>query len=292
MIQSFSSGSSLKIVLTCHHSVVDPPMADSEVRNFEIVSDEDELTESNRQIWKLLGIKQGETALFFPAPNALVPLMFARFMNKRKVTFVDTNEVSVSTLIKLAAQMKLSNVTVKLASPQGKFPVPDNTFDVSYSDWGLSYFTTHASKASDSEILAKELVRVAKSGGKVAALEENGTPVMYPCPPEILAIRSKIDSTRADRLIMGRRVYSLFRANNVKKISMHGFSNFLTGEMQEKMGAELKRKINSIESTKDIVSSLGVAPQDIDKYTAWLKSQIGNQSFLIQFNSILTIGEK
>lgn len=267
-------------------------MADSDVRNFEIASDEDELTKSNRQVWKLLGIKQDETALFFPAPNALVPLMFARFMNKRKVTFVDTNEISVSTMIKLSAQMKLSNVTVKLANPQGKFPIPDNMYDLSYSDWGLSYFSSRAGKSNDSETLAKELVRVVKSGGKVAALEENGAPVMYPCPSEILAIRSKIDSTRADRLIMGRRVYSLFKSNNLKKIGMYGFSNFLTGEMQEKMGAELRRKINNLESTRDILSSLGVSPQEIDKYSAWLKSQIGNQSFLIQFNSILTIGEK
>lgn len=267
-------------------------MTDSEVRNFEIASDEDELTESNRQVWKLLGIKQGDSALFFPAPNALVPLMFAKFMNKRKVTFVDTNEISVSTLIKLAAQMKLSNATVKLASPQGKFPVPDNLFDLSYSDWGLSYFSTHSAKSNDSEILTKELVRVVKSGGKVAALEENGAPVMYPCPSEILAIRSKIDSTRADRLIMGRRVYSLFKSNGVKKISMHGFSNFLTGEREDKMSAELKRRMNALESSKDIITALGVSPQEIDKYGAWLKSQIGNQSFLIQFNSILTIGEK
>ena len=166
-------------------------MTDSEVRNFEIASDEDELSESNRHVWKLLGIKQGDTALFFPAPNALVPLMFARFMNKRKVTFVDTNEISVSTLIKLAAQMKLSNITVKLGSPQGKFPVPDNMFDLSFSDWGLSYFSSRTSKSNDAEVIARELVRVVKSGGKVACLEENGTPVMYPCPPEILAIRSK-----------------------------------------------------------------------------------------------------
>jgi len=267
-------------------------MTDSEVRNFEIASTEDELSESNRQVWKLLGIKQGDTTLFFPAPNALVPLMFAKFMNKRKVTFVDTNDISVSTLIKLAAQMKLSNVTVKLTSPQGKFPVPDSMFDLSFCDWGLSYFSSQSAKSNDAEIIARELVRVVKSGGKVAALEENGAPVMYPCPSDILAIRSKIDSQRADRLIMGRRVYGLFKSNNLKKISMHGFSNFLTGERQEKMGAELKRKIGTLESTKDIITALGVSPQEVDKYASWLKSQIGNQSFLIQFNSILTIGEK
>jgi ubiquinone/menaquinone biosynthesis C-methylase UbiE len=179
-----------------------------------------------------------------------------------------------------------------LASSQGKIPVPDNLFDFSYSDWGLSYFSTHAFKSSDSEVLAKELVRVVKSGGKVAALEENGAPVMYPCPAEILAIRSKVDSARADRLIMGRRVYSLFKSNSLKKLTMRGFSNFLTGEMTEKMNAELNRRINALESTRDTVASFGVSQQEIDRYASWLKSQIGNQSFLIQFNSILTIGEK
>ncbi|MHB2036207.1 MAG: methyltransferase domain-containing protein [Nitrososphaerales archaeon] len=265
-------------------------MTDSEVRNFEIASDEDELSESNRQVWKLLGIKQGDSALFFPAPNALVPIMFAKFMNRRKVTFVDTNEISVSTLIKLAAQMKLSNVTVKLASPQGKFPVPDGMFDISFSDWGLSNFSS--SRSGDAEILAKELVRAVKPGGKIGALEENGAPVLYPCPPEIMAIRSKIESPRAERLIMGRRVYGLFKANNLKKIGLYGFSNFLTGERQEKMSAELKRRITTLESTRDILTALGVSAQEIERYASWLKSQIGNQSFLIQFNSILTIGEK
>ena len=91
---------------------------------------------------------------------------------------------------------------------------------------------------------------------------------------------------------MGRRVYGLFKSNNLKKISMYGFSNFLTGERQEKMGAELKRRIDALESTRDIITALGVSPQEVDKYSSWLKSQIGNQSFLIQFNSILTIGEK
>ena len=105
---------------------------------------------------EVLGIKQGDTALFFPAPNALVPLMFAKFMNKRKVTFVDTNEISVSTLIKLAAQMKLSNTTVKLTSPQGKFPVPDNMFDLSFSDWGLSSFSSRSAKSNDAEVISRE----------------------------------------------------------------------------------------------------------------------------------------
>ncbi len=264
-------------------------LTDSDLRNFEIASDEDELSDSNRQVWKLLGIKQGDTALFFPAPNALVPLMFARFMNKRKVTFVDTNEICVSTLIKLAAQMRLSNVTVKLAASNGKFPLPDNSFDLSISDWGLSYFT---SPSTNVETLTKELVRVVKQGGKVGALEENGAPVMYPCPPEILAIRSKIESPRAERLIMGRRVYGLFKANNLKNVTMRGFSNFLPGERQEKMNAELKRRVVTLDAARDIMTTLGVSPQEIDKYISWLKSQIGNQSFLIQFNSILTIGEK
>jgi ubiquinone/menaquinone biosynthesis C-methylase UbiE len=265
-------------------------MADSEVRNFEIASEEDELSESNRRVWKLLETKQGDSALFFPAPNALVPIMFARFMNKRKVTFVDTNEISVSTLIKLAAQLKLSNITVKLASPQGKFPVPDSMCDIAFSDWGLSYFTNPSLRQNEPEILTKELVRVTKQGGKVACLEENGAPVMYPCPQEILSIRSKLEAARAERLVMGRRVYSLFKANNLKKISLHGFSNFLTGDSQEKMRAELNRRIMALEASKD--TSSGVSSQEIERYSSWLRSQIGNQSFLIQFNSILSIAEK
>ncbi|MGI0090188.1 MAG: class I SAM-dependent methyltransferase [Nitrososphaerales archaeon] len=268
-------------------------IVDSEVRNLEIASDEDELSESNRAIWKLLGIKQSDTALFFPAPNALVPIMFARFMNKRRVTFVDTNDISVSTLIKLAAQMKLSNVTVKLASSQGKFPLADGAFDLSFSDWGLSYFASQPNKpTNDAETLAKELARVTKVGGKIAALEENGAPVMYPCPMEILVIRTKIDAPRADRLIMGRRIYGLFKANNIKRIRMRGFSSFLTGDRQDKMNAELKRRIESLENSAEGLATLGVLPQELDKYKAWLKSQIGNASFLIQFNSILTVGEK
>jgi ubiquinone/menaquinone biosynthesis C-methylase UbiE len=267
-------------------------MADSEVRNFEISSDEEELSESNRRIWRLLGIRQGDSALFFPAPNALIPIMFAKFMNKRKVTFVDTNEISVSTLIKLAAQMKLSNVTVKLASPQGKFPVPDAMFDLAFSDWGLSYFSATSPKQNEPETLTKELVRATKQGGKVACLEENGAPVMYPCPPEILSIRSKIESPRSERFVMGRRVYSLFKASNLKKISLYGFSDFLTGEKQERMRAELSRKISALETGREGAGAVGVSPQEMERYSSWLRSQMGNQSFLMQFNSILSVGEK
>lgn len=267
-------------------------MIDSEVRSFEIASADEELAESSKKIWKLLGIKQGDAALFFPTPNALIPVMFAKFMNKRKVTFVDTNEISVSTLLKLATQMKLSNVTVKLASPLGKLPVLDSIFDLAFSDWGLSYFAGTAQKPSDAESLAKELVRATKPGGKIACIEENGAPVMYPCPPEIMSIRSKIESPRADRLIMGRRVYGFFKANNLKKIQLHGFSDFLTGEKQERMKAEINRRVSGLESTRDAMASLGVSSQEVDKYSSWLRSQVGNQSFLIQLNSILTVGEK
>lgn len=267
-------------------------MTYSEVRNFEIASVDDELVESSKKIWKLFGIKQGDTVLFFPAPNALIPIMFAKFMNRRKVTFVDTNEINVSTLLKLSAQMKLSNVTVKLASPLGRLPVLDSIFDVAFSDWGLSYFSGIAQKPSDAETLAKELVRVTKPGGKIACIEENGAPVMYPCPPEIISIRSKIESPRADRLIMGRRVYGFFKANNLKKIQLHGYSDFLTGERQDRMRAEISRRVSSLESMREALTSLGVSSQEVDKYSAWLRSQVGNQSFLIQLNSILTIGEK
>ncbi len=263
---------------------------DSEVRSFEIASEEDELLKSNREIWKTLGIKQGNTALFFPAPNALIPIMFAKYMNKRKVTFVDTNEIGVSTLIKLAAQMKLSNVTVKLASIQGKFPVMDNAFDISFSDWGFSYFVSQTNRPNEAEIIAKEFTRVTKVGGKIAAIEENGAPVMYPCPPEILSIRSKIESPRLDRLIMGRRVYGLFKANNLKNIVLRAYSNFLTGDQAEKMKAELTRRIAALDSQGE--SASGVSQQELERYATWLRSQIGNRSFLIQFNSILTVAEK
>lgn len=267
-------------------------MIDSEVRSLEIASKEDELLESNRAIWKTLGIKQGDTALFFPAPNALVPIMFARFMNKRKVTFVDTNEISVSTLIKLAAQLRLSNVTVKLATSTGKLPLSDNAFDMVYSDWGLAYFLSETGRSNGVEALTKELVRIVKPGGKLASLEDNGAPVMYPCPPEILAIRSKIEAPRAERLIMGRKIYALFKANNLKHIQLRAFSNFLTGEQRDRMNAELSRRLTSLDSSRESLASLGIAQLELDRYRSWLKSQMNNESFLLQFNSILSVGEK
>lgn len=266
---------------------------ESEVRNFEISSKKkDELSNSNKEIWKSLGIGQSHNALFFPAPNALVPLMFAKFMNKRKVTFVDTNEINVSTLIRLAAELKLSNVTVKLGSMTGKFPVADNAFDLVYSDWGLSSFVLPAAKGSDADSVVKELVRILKPGGKIAALEENGAPVMYPCPTEILAIRSKMDAHRADRLIMGRRVFGLFKSNKLKNITLRGYSNFVSSDDKERMKDELSRRISAIEGSVDIYNGFGVSQQELEKYKTWLKSQITYEPFLIQFNSILTIAEK
>jgi ubiquinone/menaquinone biosynthesis C-methylase UbiE len=256
----------------------------------EIASEADELLQSNKTVWKALGLRQGDNVLFFPAPNALVPIMFARFMNKRKATFIDTNEISVSTLIKLSAQMKLTNVTVKLASLTGKLPVADGTFDVAYSDRGLSYFVSEGASTNEVEPLVKELVRVVKSGGKVAALEDNGAPVMYPCPPEILSIRSKIEAPKTDRLIMGRKAYSLFKGSGLKRLVLHSFSSFLLGEQKEKMGAELKRRMSALDQMKGGSSSVNV--QELEKYRGWLKSHLGNESFLMQFNSILTIGEK
>lgn len=267
-------------------------MMGSEVREFEIASTDDELYGSNRKIWRMLGIKKGDSAIFFPVPNALIPVMFAKFMNKRKVTFVDTNEINVSTLLKLSAQMKLSNVTVKLASSLGRFPVLDSIFDLAFSDWGLSHFAGTSQRVGDPEALAKELVRVTKPGGKIACIEENGAPVMFPCPPEIMSIRSKIESPRADRLIMGRKVYGFFKANNLKKIELHGFSDFLTGERQDHMRAEINRVLSNLENNRNSITGSGVSSQEIDKYGSWLKSQLGNESFLIQLNSILTIGTK
>jgi ubiquinone/menaquinone biosynthesis C-methylase UbiE len=263
---------------------------ESEIRSMEIASTEDELLQSNRNVWKELGLRSGDTVLFFPAPNALVPIMFARFMNKRKATFIDTNEISVSTLIKLSAQMKLTNVTVKLASLSGKLPVADGAFDVAYSDRGLSYFVSDADRSNDAQVLAKELMRVVRSGGKVAALEDNGAPVIFPCPPEVLSIRSKIEAPKTDRLIMGRKAYSLFKACGLKRIELRSFSSFIKGEEKQKMETELKRRISNLDQMKDGAS--GVNAQELEKYKAWLKTQLSNDSLLIQFNSILTFGEK
>ena len=268
------------------------PVVEPDARRFELTSESDELEEWNREIWKSLRLRQGSNALFFPAPNALAPLSFARFMNRRKVTFVDMSEISVSTLIKLSAQMRLTNVTVKLASTNGKIPVADSSFDVAYSDWGLSYFASVTGKASDAETITKELVRVLKSGGTIGAIEENGAPVMFPCPPDIQLIRTKVDSPRADKMIMGRRLFSLFSGAGVKKISLKGYSSFLTGQEDQRMGEELSRRIASLETLRNGSNSSGITPQDIEKYRSWLKSQMGNKTFLMQFNSILALGEK
>ncbi|MGI0085717.1 MAG: methyltransferase domain-containing protein [Nitrososphaerales archaeon] len=266
------------------------PMIDADLRNFEITTQKGELLDSNRQIWQGLGIKQSDCALFFPAPNALVPLRFARYMNKRKVTFVDTNEINVSTLISLAAQLKLSNATVKLASPAGKFPLADSAFDIAYSDLGFS--SLYSEIRIDIDSLTKELVRVVKPGGKIASLDENGAPVMYPCPPEIQMIRAKLDAPRADKLIMGRRIYGAFKSNGLKNIRMSGHSRFLTSDDGEKMQVEIARKISALEFAGNGVAKHGASVQEIEKYKAWLNSQMDSESFMIQFNLILGVGEK
>ncbi|MHB1909025.1 MAG: class I SAM-dependent methyltransferase [Nitrososphaerales archaeon] len=260
-------------------------LIDAELRNFEITTRGGELLDSNRQIWQNLGIKQTDTALFFPASNALVPIRFAKFMNKRKVTFVDTSEVNVSTLISLAADLKLANVTVKLANTSGKFPIADNAVDLVYSDLGFSSFLQEYKV--DIESLTKELTRVLKPGGKLAALDENGAPVMYPCPPEIQAIRAKIDAPRAEKLVMGRRMYSAFKSSGLKNVKLVGYSRFLTSDDQELMSAELSRRITALEPHDPKNPS-----PEIEKYRSWLKSQMSSDSFLIQFNTILAVGEK
>ncbi len=267
-------------------------MIDAELRNFEITTKGSELLDSNKQIWQSLGIKQTDTVLFFPAPNALVPLRFAKFMNKRKVTFVDTNDINVSTLISLAADLKLSNVTVKLANPNGKFPIADSAFEIVYSDLGFSSFTQEIKIDVDS--LTKELVRILKPGGKLAALDENGAPVMYPCPSEIQAIRTKIDALRADKLVMGRRIYGAFKAGGLKNTKLVGYSRIVTSDDRELMEAELSRRIANLDSHSQEyqLPKASVSSQEIEKYKAWLKSQMSSDAFMIQFNTILTIGEK
>jgi SAM-dependent methyltransferase len=268
-------------------------MIDAELRNFEITNKAGAMLESNKQIWQSLGIKQSDSSLFFPAPNALVPLRFAKFMNKRKVTFVDTNDVNVGTLISLAAELKLTNVTVKLASPNGKFPISDSTFDIVYSDLGFSSFSQD--QRIDIDALTKELIRILKPGGKLAALDENGAPVMYPCPPEIQVIRTKLDAAKADKLLMGRRIYGAFKSNGLKNVKLVGYSRFVTGDDRELLESELTRRITSLDShspESQPTPKTAVTTQEADKYRAWLKSQMSNESFLIQFNTILAVGEK
>lgn len=256
--------------------------------------------EANKQIWQSLGIKQSDTALFFPVSNVLLPLRFAKFMNKRKVTFADTNGIFVSTLISLAAEMKMSNVTVKLAGLNGKFPIADSAFEFIYSDLGFSSFLQD--HGVDVDALTKELIRMLKSSGRIAALDENGAPVMYPCPPEIQTIRSKIDGPRADRLVMGRRIYGAFKANGLKNVRVVGYSTILTSDDGEDMNEELSLRIAALDSHSlagqfpqkggTAAIATNATPQEIEKYRAWLKSQLENDSFMIQFNTILTIGEK
>jgi SAM-dependent methyltransferase len=267
-------------------------LIDSEVRNFEITTKNGNILEANKQIWQSLGIKQTDNALFFPAPNALVPLKFAKFMNRRKVTFVDSNDINVSTLISLAVALKLSNVTVKLANPNGKFPIADSVFEIIYSDLGFSSFCQEYK--IDVETLTKELLRVLKPHGKLAALDENGAPVMYPCPPEIQAIRSKLDAPRSDKLIMGRRIYGAFKACGLRNPKLIGYSRFVTSDDHELMEAELLRRIANLDphSSETQLSKASVPTAELDKYRGWLKSQISNDSFLIQFNTILAVGEK
>jgi SAM-dependent methyltransferase len=265
-------------------------MIDTDLRSFEIGTLKGEILDSNRHIWQSLEMKQSDCALFFPAPNALIPLKFARFMNKRKVTFVDTSEINVSTLLSLAAQFKLSNVSVKLATPNGKFPIADDTFDVAYSDLGFSTFYSENHIEINSTV--KELVRVVRENGKIAALDENGSPVMYPCPPEIQLIRAKIDSPRADKLIMGRRIYTAFKGNNLKNIKLTGYSKFLTSDDGDKMKTEISRRISALELDWNGQLRLNATAQEIEKYKAWLISQLKNDSFLMQFNLIFAIGQK
>jgi ubiquinone/menaquinone biosynthesis C-methylase UbiE len=263
-------------------------LIDAELRNFEITTPKGDLLDSNRQIWQSLGIKQTDSAVFFPVPNALIPLKFAKFMNKRKVTFVDTSEINVSTLISLAAQLKLSNATVKLASKSGKFPIADSAFDLAYSDLGFS--SLFSEQRIEIDTLTKELARVVKSGGKIAALDENGAPVMYPCPPEIQMIRAKLDAPRAEGLIMGRKIYRSFKSAGLRNIRLAGYSRFLTSDDSEKMKSEIARRISAI----DVFGSQrpGATPQEVERYKSWLSSQTKSDSFLIQFNLIFAVGEK
>jgi len=266
---------------------------DAELRNFEITTKGGELLESNKQIWQSLGIKQTDNALFFPTPNALVPIRFAKFMNKRKVTFVDTNEINVSTLFSLATELKLTNVTVKLANPNGKFPIPDSSFDLVYSDLGFSNFLQD--HKIDLDPLTKELVRILKPEGKIAALDENGAPVMYPCPSEIQAIRAKLDGPRSDRLTMGRRIYGIYKANGLKNIQLIGYSRFVTSDDGELMQAELSRRISALDSQnyESHPAMKGtITSQEIEKYKSWLKTQMASNSFMIQFNTILAVATK
>jgi|GEM_PF-1778099 SAM-dependent methyltransferase len=266
----------------------------TDIRHLEITSQKKDLVEPNKEIWTDLGIKQSDNVLFFPTPNVLVPIAFAKFMNKRKVTFVDASEINVSTLISLAADMRLSNVTVKLATPTGKFPIADSTFDLVFSDWGYSHFIQDSTPSTgiEPEALTKELLRILKPEGRIAALDENGPPIMFPCPPEIQSIRNKIDLARLEKYTMGRRIYGLLKSNGLKNIRLKGYSRFVTRDDGEKFTAELNRRIQHLDLQKDSLVKSGLTPQEIEKYKQWLKIQAGNDSFIVQFNSILTVGQK
>jgi SAM-dependent methyltransferase len=265
----------------------------TDIRNLEITSQHKDLVEPNVEIWEDLGIKQSDGVLFFPTPNVLVPIAFAKFMKKRKVTFADASEINVSTLISLAADLRLSNVTVKLVARSGKFPLPDDSFDKIFSDWGYSALS-QAGLAIDPNALTKELVRMLKPGGTLAALDENGPPIMFPCPPEVLAVKAKVDALRADRYGSGRRVYALFKSNGLKNVRLRGYSRFLTkDEAGESLVAEITRRIQALDALRDSSSSRPTLnAQELEKYRQWLKAQALSDTFVMQFNSILTTGQK
>jgi SAM-dependent methyltransferase len=264
----------------------------ADIRNLEITSERKNLVEPNVEIWEDLGIKQTDSVLFFPTPNVLIPIAFAKFMKKRKVTFVDSSEINVSTLIALAADLRLPNVTVKLASPNGKFPIEDSAFDLIFSDWGYSHFAqeNRSAAAIEPEALTKELVRILKSGGRIASLDENGPPVMFPCPPEVTTIKAKLDALKGEKYAVGRRIYALFKSSGLKNVRLKGYSRFLTRDEGERLNGEIGRRIHALDSFRDPKS--GVVQQEIDRYKQWLRAQLSNDSFVIQFNSLLTIGEK
>ena len=78
----------------------------------------------------------------------------------------------------------------------------------------------------------------------------------------------------------------------MKNIKLKGYSHFLTSDDRERMKDEINRRIMLVDSSSQFYSGIGVTAQDQETYKSWLKSQINNESYFIQFNSILTVAEK
>ena len=73
---------------------------------------------------------------------------------------------------------------------------------------------------------------------------------------------------------------------------LKGYSHFLTSDDGDRMNDELNRRLKLVESSSQFYAGIGVTAQEQEKYKSWLKSQLNNESFFMQFNSILAVAEK